>query len=304
MPPFWNPVWSELRIQFGPRTWFDWAALMGGLGAAVWIVLAHKPPGYAVGTLAVVAAAMTFSRPTTIQRLIVVVLAAGLFWLETRAIDHDRTENAATIQRIIESGKKETASILIDSEQKYKDTKSKVDASLSKMDDLGLSSQQNLQLSRRNLLNVTGGDSFAYISPQVNGAPPPFELIAWNRGKYVLTGVGVTMMRTTDGEWQTWTIDVGTIPAGGFRRLAQTLEPRPGTDGVDSYWLFISAQNRTVQQRIGFRQRPQDGRWETMSQVANTLPAPPLGLRTGPMTFKPLMRWDWGAAPAMVGSAN
>jgi hypothetical protein len=83
-----------------------------------------------------------------------------------------------------------------------------------------------------------------------------------NSGKYILTGVSVKFVRTTTQESFSQSavtgsaIVVGTLYPGEIRLVSGLfITPKPEADGIDSYWLFVSAQNGLVAEVLSFRRR-------------------------------------------------
>ena len=255
------------RHQFRRKTTVDWVVLGAAIIVALslWLHMPAAPPGAAIGALGVVAAIMTFSRPTLLQRCIVIALSVGLYLIEMRLISEDRiTQKAAedrTIQEIINNGKDDTSKILRNAQINYENTKGGIDSSLDKVKALGSQASANLALSRANLLNTTGGNSFPYIAAQDHGGAFPIRLVVWNAGKYTLTGVNVVIDRVTTFPWTRQEEDIGTIPPGRSREMKDALYPHmddvkyaPGNSNYfDAYWIFITAQNGVVQQMLEFR---------------------------------------------------
>lgn len=92
------PYWPKLAASIS----LEWMTLSAGTAAAAWLLWRPQSPGYAMGVLAVMAMLATFfSKPTQVQRTLVILLATGLFWLETSAIERDHARaQAATAETL------------------------------------------------------------------------------------------------------------------------------------------------------------------------------------------------------------
>lgn len=109
--------------------------------------------------------------------------------------------------------------------------------------------------------SVTGGNSFAYLMPQPTN---PVSLVVWNHGDKPLTGVSIVVAHTSAPvpEWGSELfrpIPIGTIAPHGYLPFPVFISPTPeAKNGIDNYWIFISAQNGTVQESLRFR-KPKNG---------------------------------------------
>jgi len=116
------------------------------------------------------------------------------------------------------------------------------------------------------LVDVTGGNSFAYVSPQ-NFSGDQFPGVVWNNGEQALVGLTLTIAHTSDPV-QVWgasfykPIFIGTVGPHDHAPIPDFLfQPRADQkSGQDNYWIMLSAQNGTAQQSLNFRRnrlRPQ-----------------------------------------------
>lgn len=131
-----------------------------------------------------------------------------------------------------------------------------------------------LGLSTRNLEQVTGGDSFAFMVPQ-----PPLgdsvPLAAHNNGHAILSGVDVEIMRTADfpcdDKDRYYPVqtkkNIGTLPAASIRATDLLISPtlikschEPSEPQIDIYQIEISAQNGAVVEVLQFKPSPKT-RW-------------------------------------------
>jgi hypothetical protein len=116
------------------------------------------------------------------------------------------------------------------------------------------------------LENITGGRSFAIVTPQVWSGLVPIPLSIRNFGSRTLTGVTVTILHSRDWDvqnlrtfYETHIVQVGTLHPGELRLLKETLTPVEGSgkaeDGspADAFDLSIAAQNFTAQEHLVFK---------------------------------------------------
>lgn len=94
------------------------------------------------------------------------------------------------------------------------------------------------QLAGESFRTITGGDSFPYIAPQPTGYPGPVQLYMWDRGKYPLTGVTVSIKEDPDPSYYQPPTDVGVLHPGWGKRLGVTLVPR--IDPKTGYAIFTA----------------------------------------------------------------
>jgi hypothetical protein len=223
---------------------------------AIWLPKClHWPfcPGVFIAILAVVAAAVTFWEhpPRWIKALsigVFLLLMCTEVWM--MSLDRDRNDSeqansrAASESNFREIAEEITTSIA-DSDRKFAATMGK---------------------ENQVLENITGGDSFAIVTPQVWAGLVPIPLSIRNQGKQTLTGVTVTIrnaqnfnLEKPESFYETETIDVGTLHAGELRLLKEKLTPSEHTfkaeDGfpVDVFDLDIAAQNFTAEEHLLFK---------------------------------------------------
>jgi hypothetical protein len=127
---------------------------------------------------------------------------------------------------------------------------------------------RGLSRSARNALYaVTGGDSFASITPQVGLDQKPIPFSIHNSGSYPLTSVTVTVRKGVTGPEgdrllpqntvsnAVGQISVGTLSPRQLRILPDNFQITPdlGTRNLDTYELDIAAQNFTFHEHLQFR---------------------------------------------------
>jgi len=113
---------------------------------------------------------------------------------------------------------------------------------------------------------VTGGESFAIVTPQVWSGLVPIPLSIRNYGKQTLTGVTVSIygqhefdiLNNPRNFYEAPLINVGTLYAGELRLLKETITPvesglKEGDAKVSQYQLHITAQNFTAVEYLWFK---------------------------------------------------
>lgn len=167
-----------------------------------------------------------------------------------------RSEQIAQFNRIAD-GIKET---IDESQRQFEATMARSDKIMGRTNDV--------------LADVTGGNSFAYISPQ-NFSGDQFPGIVWNNGEQALVGLTLTIAHTSDPV-QIWgaaffkPIFIGTVGPHDHAPIPDFLfQPRADQKtGQDNYWIMLSAQNGTAQQSLYFRRnRLHPQQWAYSFQV-------------------------------------
>ena len=134
-----------------------------------------------------------------------------------------------------------------------------------------LDTQRIAKVSNENLLNVSGGNSFAYVYPS-----SPYEgetsltLNIHNGGHYPLTGVNVTIRRVVSGSVDPMdehaserqvvadgspAIPVDSLAPNEGRTIPGKIGfvPIPNQNGIATYLIFVNAQNPGTEEVLLFR---------------------------------------------------
>jgi hypothetical protein len=101
------------------------------------------------------------------------------------------------------------------------------------------------------LNNLTGGDSFAYVIPDVGLPGELVRLILRNQGRYPLQGVSVDI-RELEVQGRSFRTAPITLAAGGVLPLKETLDAPPRT-GVSMWQLIVYSQARPIHQSVALR---------------------------------------------------
>ncbi len=232
-------------------------------------------PGKAATVLAVVAAVMTFRGDMRGgEKLAWTVLLFGFMYLEITSIDTERKANEYMRSVAMEQERKSFDSIgrgiqanLAQSQQQFTETMEK--------------EAQVSELSRRNLLNITGGNSYAVVEPvTLPTLHPEVPLFIRNHGHNILTGISVTLYES--GVWLPMThasimrsneerITGLTLSPGERMVLPKPIKPElfmpmkenenQGKDDMYRVFVTIAAQNFTSTEYLDFKKGSNQG-WE------------------------------------------
>jgi hypothetical protein len=218
------------------------------------------PPGYAVTALAVAAAVMTvLGEMKGKEKVAWIGVLFAFLVLELNSIkverkaqeDIQKEARAEQLRHFGEIGKGIQQSIA-DSDRNF-------NAAMGKTNQV--------------LENITGGDSFAYVSPQ-NFSGDQFPGVVWNNGEQALSGLTLTIAHTSDPDWG-WAffkpVFIGTIGPHEHAPIPNfVFQPKadPKT-GQDNYWIMLSAQNGTASQSLWFRRdKKNPANWAYSFQVS------------------------------------
>src|SRR5713101_4057431 len=201
----------------------------------------HLPaPNKAVLSLASVAALMVLAEMRPIHKAVYFFLIVALVFTENRAIDKDRRDFAEN-----EAGRREQENAQF---QKIADGLSS---------SIQLNQQQFAETKsgiERSIATVTGGKSFAIVTPQVWSGMVPIPLSIYNYGNQTLTGVTVNIYGKEEwnkprGLFEAPTINVGTLHAGEMKLLKESITPSPDS-GFSDNGLKVDRFRFILQRRI------------------------------------------------------
>ncbi len=235
---------------------------------AIWLPKClHWPfcPGIFIAVLAVIAAIVTFrEKPKTWEKAAWTFIFLGLMSLEVWMMSIDRDANEAR-ERAAEQTQLKG----------FTDIGEGIKASIAESD---RNFAATMGRTNKVLDNITGGDSFAYVSPQ-NFSGDQFPGVVWNNGEQALSGLTLTIAHTSEPDWG-WAffkpIFIGTIGPHEHAPIPNFIfQPKadPKT-GQDNYWIMLSAQNGTASQSIYFRRdRKNLANWAYSFQVSKQIPS-------------------------------
>ncbi len=248
-------LWSRVLMAKVPQIdrWGGWIASTYALTCYLLWATQAIYPGYCVaalgvGAIIVAARAATPERFTVTEKVIWICIATALVYGEARIVYSDRVQG--DVQRALQEEEQQ---------QRFEATVASLQTTVNDSEQLLRTTRGIGSLAEENLEQVTGGNSYAYVTPQGLGAVIP--LFLHNYGGQILSGVTVTIRDLQDTNWFAEAYDpiqIGTVPAYGFAAVPQALVPKidPET-GIASYWIDINAQNGDIDEMLQFRKAKQ-----------------------------------------------
>jgi hypothetical protein len=249
--------------------WFFLMVQLCAVGfAAYW--WRHLPaPGYAIGVLAVLAAVMSIhSEMRRWHKAVWMLLIGAFLFLEFRAIDQDRRDNETKEAGIRKEERSSFAAILKQNQDQF-------DKTMNNLSSIIQSSADVAKLSKENVDELTGGNSYAVVVPIMHpiNAQNDFRLVAYVAGTHRLSDVQIYVTKLPDKEFGTkkyWEdFLAGKLPPPVF---AGTLNPSinqllPSTvnlssPGITEYVINVFARNRSTVETLRMRLNSSSNRWE------------------------------------------
>lgn len=247
---FASHVWGGEPIETKKKPiWFHFSVQAIAVGFILYWHWNPPLPNKAVLGLATVAALMVLSDMRPVHKAIYILVLIAFVTAENKAIDHEHEETSKVFGGIAESIKSAST-----------DNQNEFGKATVEMNDILSKTETVASLAKENLLNLTGGDSFAYVSPQ-NFSGDQFPGVVWNNGEQPLIGLTLTIAHTSDpvpvwGAAFYKPIFIGTVGPYDHAPIPDFIfAPRadPKNNGQDHYWIMLSAQNGTVSQGLYFR---------------------------------------------------
>lgn len=192
------------------------------------------------------------------EKVLWIMVVFVLLYVEIRAINYDRNEASQKERQAREQEAANFKKIADGLQASIDNSQNQFAATVAQNKNILDKTQSVSTLTEKNLKNITGGESFAFVRPQVEAAGKgPIGLVVWNHGEELLTGVTIGFSRTNDPNWGSEFFNryaVGTIAPHDAAMIPVTITPQLGDNGIDHYWLMISAQNGTVDETLDFRE--------------------------------------------------
>jgi len=248
----------------------------------------HWPfgPGVFIAILAGLAAAVTFRKePGRLEKAAWIIVFFSLMWMEVWMVGIDRQSH--------EYQEAQASHLLL---KGFSNIGDGIKKSIAQSDQ---HFEATIGKTNKVLQNITGGDSFGFVVPQVGGVSR-LPLLVWNHGDQPLIGVTITMAHTQDSNWEKAVFNpifIGTIGPHDHLPVPRAIVPHPDDkNGVDVYWVMISAQNGTVSQTLFLRKNrklPQFWAYSYIITKAVTLNKARGTIPKGATMMEPLLRRDW-----------
>jgi len=159
---------------------------------------------------------------------------------------------------------------------RLKQNQKQFEATIERADQIQKKTEVAADLAKKNLDNITGRRSVAYIAPQPFEPDGRVPLAVVNSGEFPLTGVTVVIIDQTKIPFVTYPIvSVGTLASHVVRKIDSNILPLPGDTppGMASFEINIYAQNGTARQLLQFR-RGHRAIWDYRSTLRFEVPSP------------------------------
>jgi hypothetical protein len=252
-------MWNHPRVGV-----FLWLACFARWG--YWGPYANLPsPGKAIGALAVVAGIMSVREMKDGAKICWVALLVLLVVTEFRAIDKDRDLAKKDQDRFFETQRIGFQGIAEQASTDFAATTSRLTAAIAGLDSVLKTTNQVASLAKKNLANVTGGNSFAYALPPSSYPTLPkgyslsgtnFHVV--NAGDSVLSQVTVSIAVAistdyTDAGPINDSLAVGTLAPHMTAIIPKWITPKMGPDGTEMFEIVMRAQNGASVERLWLR---------------------------------------------------
>jgi hypothetical protein len=245
------------------RLWFLFLMCVAAWAIPEWV---SPPVGVYIAIMGLVIALMALPKePSGIEKFLWIIVITGLMFAEITKLYRADVAQTQTFQSILCS-LKATDEGLQATARGIKEAVQGINTASLKISDVG-------DLAKKNLENVTGGRSFAIVTPQVWSGLVPIPLTIYNYGRQTLTGLTVTIrgreawdfIRNPSNPYSMYqaeasAVNIGTLHRGEMKVLQATITPSTehdalaeGTDKIDQFQLDISAQNFTVTEHLIFK---------------------------------------------------
>lgn len=219
-----------------------------------------QPPSVAAVVLGGVAF-LTFREMHHTHRALGMLAVFLLVAVELRDIYRERNANQMQQLEARQHADDRFAEILANNQQQFAATMLRFGIVQKKTEEVA-------DLSKQNLENITGANSYAWVTPQIHNllAVSNVPLAIHNYGPHVLTGVTIHVFdmsafdsddlvtKVFEQEYFGPNIEVGTLVAGQTRSLPYTIPPvKMNERGTHMYRLEITSQSGEVEELIQFR---------------------------------------------------
>jgi hypothetical protein len=268
---------------------------------AYWHPYSNLPtPGKAIGALAVVAGIMSVREMKEVAKISWVVLLIMLLFTEFRAIDKDHYLAEKAQEEFFEAQRVGFHDIAKQASTDFASTTSGLTAAITGLNSVLKTTNKVATLAKKNLANVTGGDSFAYTLPPSSYPILPkgygldkagFHVV--NAGDNVLSEVTVSIAVAvsadfTDAAPINDAVAVGTLAPHMTAVIPKWITPKMGPDGTELLEIVMRAQNGASVERLWLRPARTGAGWAYKYSVKKKFPD-----RDGNLSDTMVREVDW-----------
>jgi hypothetical protein len=262
MDNFWEKAeefWNHNRV-------LAWILPLTGIAMTLWASFKPQTPGISIGLLALAAGIMSV-RPQmhSAEKFAWVMILIAFAVLEVYAINRTEADNKTTR----EAQNVAFNNIAAGLKTSLETAKSQYEATIGHVDNVLKTTNEVSVLAKKNLENITGGNSYAYVYPKFLIGQSEGQLAIHNEGRQILSGVTVKISQVTSGSFGLKPVypihtiarprlDVGTLPPHEGRLMEDSITPVFGSDETAYYHIYINAQNAGAAEDMYF-QKSKDG---------------------------------------------
>jgi hypothetical protein len=290
-----NRVVAKIGLLWKRKEQYLPFALVGiAIAGATWTGFHPLLPGKAIGCLALAAGVMSL-RPKmhVIEKALWIGVLITFTYQEIQTINRNDAANQSNADR----QNKEFDRIVGDLKVSMKSSKDQYDDTIKHVNEavdttrgvakttqkVATSTKEVADLARKNLSNVTGGDSYAFIFPtDMNGQGLQYLNIE-NAGPDILTDINIEIgVANADFEEEKCNLTYSgstffiapTLSPNITRRIApeHSLTPVLNAEGKATYFIGINPQNVGVSEILEFRKAPSGSGLDYRLTVANVNP--------------------------------
>ncbi len=269
-------LWPHLQHAFSTSHWLFSCIQLLFFAVVVWFFLVKLPlPGHAVALIACATVLMSLhAEMKRWQKAVWMLIIGALLFVELSSISLDRkvsnetaknvrVEQDRNFSQVLKSNRDEVQQLLADSENKFSET-------MTRFGVIQSTTEEVAKLSKQNLENITGANSYAWITPQVQDLSyrSRVPLVIHNYGPHTLTGVTVRIFdmaafesdnlvsEVLKQEYDVPNIEIGTLVSGQSRPAYSIPSFVMNAKGTHTYRLTITSQSGEIEELLQFRINP------------------------------------------------
>jgi hypothetical protein len=266
-----DQLWKQAEFHWNNNRVLAWVLVLIGIALALWAGFFPQSPGVSIGLLAAAAGVMSL-RPEMhpLEKFAWVIILVAFTILEVHAINVGDKKNEA----ILTTQKLAFQSIADGLASSITASKGQYDSTIKHVDGVLTTTQGVSSLTTKTLRNITGGNSYPRVIPGTNIPRAPhhaspnnsFTMTIENTGDEILSQVSVSIAKMLQDKWSTGglmnPVSIGILsPHSRILLPRGTMHPEPGADGVDEYYIVITAQNWETVENLYFRKSKDGTGW-------------------------------------------